>query len=163
MPARIPFIPSIPVHDFVCGVSLATHTGTMKRFFLVFALLAAGLACRKPEAPPTPAKLVVHFLDQDAVVGLQQPMPGAWAFMDAGVWRPLDTVWSDAQGRAVIGRAAPRWVMLQDPEGGIHRIVLSDAPDTVRGAGPTDREDAADQAEGLFFLWLWLGQVFVNR
>ena len=135
----------------------------MKRLFFAFAMLAASLACRKPEAAPTPAKLVVHFLDQDAVVGLQQPMPGAWSFMDAGVWRPLDTVWSDAQGRAVIGRTAPRWVMLEDPEGGFHRIVLSDAPDTVRGQGPSEREDAEDQAEGLLIVWLWLGQVLVNR
>ena len=135
----------------------------MRRLFFVFVLLAGGLACRKPVITAAPARLVVHFLDQDAVCGLQRPLPGAWAFMDAGVWEPLDTVWSDGHGRAVIGRTAPRWVMLQDPEGGLHRIVLSDAPDTVRGAGPTDREDAADQAEGLFFLWLWLGQVFVNR
>jgi len=135
----------------------------MGRILLVFALLTGCLACRQPEAAPTPAKLVVHFLDQDAVCGLQHPMPGAWSFMDAGVWRPLDTVWSDTQGRAVIGRTAPRWVMLQDPEGGLHRIVLSDAPDSVRSQGPSDREDAQDQAEGLLIVWLWLGQVLVNR
>jgi hypothetical protein len=135
----------------------------MGRILLVLALLTGCLACRKPEAAPTPAKLVVHFLDQDAAVGLQQPMPGAWRFMDAGVWRPLDTVWSDAQGRAVISRTAPRWVMLQDPEGGLHRIVLSDAPDAVRSQGPMDREDAMDQVEGLFIVWLWLSQVFVGR
>lgn len=135
----------------------------MGRILLVFALLTGYLACRKPEAAPTPAKLVVHFLDQDAVCGLQQPMVGAWSFMDAGVWRPLDTVWSDALGRAIIGRTAPRWVLLRDPGGDIHRIVLSDAPDTVRSQGLSEREDASDQAEGLFIVWLWLSQVFVNR
>lgn len=83
--------------------------------------------------------------------------------MDAGVWRSLDTVWSESQGRAVIGRTAPRWVMLQDPEGGIHRVVLSDAPDAVRSQGPTGREDAEDQIEGLFIVWLWFNQVFVGR
>ena len=135
----------------------------MGRILLVFALLTGCLACRKPEATPTPARLVVHFLDQDAVCGLPRPMPGSWTFMDAGVWRPLDTVWSDAQGRAVIGRTAPRWVMLQDPEGGLHRVVLSDAPDTVRSQGPIGREEAEDQAEGLFIVWLWFYQAFVRR
>ena len=135
----------------------------MKRLFFTFVMLAACLACHKPETAPTPAKLVVHFLDQDAVCGLPQPMPGAWRFMDAGVWRPLDTVWSETQGRAVIGRTAPRWVMLEDPEGGLHRIVLSDAPDAVRSQGHTEREDAEDQAGGLLVVWLWFEQVFVNR
>ncbi|HET6330233.1 MAG TPA: hypothetical protein VFF76_05530 [Holophagaceae bacterium] len=135
----------------------------MGRILLALALLTGCLACRKPEAVASPARLVVHFLDQDAVCGLQQPMPGTWTFMDAGVWRPLDTVWSDVQGRALIGRTAPCWVMLQDPEGGIHRIVLSDAPDTVRSQGTTDREDATDQAEGLFIVWLWLGHLFVDH
>jgi hypothetical protein len=135
----------------------------MGRILVVLALLTGCLACRKPETVASPARLVIHFLDQDAVYGLSRPMPGAWSFMDAGVWRPLDTVWSDTEGRAVIGRTAPRWVMLQDPEGGIHRIVLSDAVDAVRSQGPMDREDAQDQAEGLLIVWLWLGQLFVGR
>ena len=135
----------------------------MKRLLLVFMLLAACLACRKPEAAATPTRLVVHFLDQDAVCGLQRPIPGTWSFMDAGIWRSLDTVWSESEGRAVIGRTAPRWVMLEDPEGGIHRVVLSDAPDIVRRQGSTGREDAQDQAEGLFIVWLWFSQVFVGR
>jgi hypothetical protein len=134
----------------------------MGRILLVLALLTGCLACRGPEAAPAPAKLVVHFLDQDAVCGLQQPMPGVWRFMDAGLWRPLDTVWSEAQGRAVIGRTAPRWVMLEDPQGGIHRMELSNEPDTVRSE-PYDQDSKDDQAEGLFFIWLWLGQVFVGR
>jgi len=134
----------------------------MGRILLVFALLTGCMACRKPEATPTPAKLVVHFLDQDAVCGLQQPMPGAWSFMDAGVWRPLDTVWSEAQGRAVIGRTAPRWVMLQDPEGGIHRVELSNEPDTVRSE-PYGRDSREEQAEGLLLVWFWLSHVVVDH
>ncbi len=134
----------------------------MKRFCLVFALLTGCLACRKPEAAPMPAKLVIHFLDQDAVVGLDHSQPGVWAFMDAGLWRDLDTVWTGPEGRAAVGRTAPRWVMLQDPEGGTHRVELSNESDTVRSE-PNDRDSKEEQAEGLFILWLWLGQVFVRR
>ena len=138
----------------------------MKRLLLVFALLSGCLACRQPEAAPTakaPAHLTIHFLDQDAVVGLDRPRPGAWAFMDAGLWRDMDTIWTGPEGRAAVGRTAPRWVMLQDPDGGIHRIVLSDAPDPVRSTKSLEREHAEDQAEGLFIIWLWLGQVFGSR
>ena len=136
----------------------------MGRALLVFALLTGCLACQRPgSVPAAPAALTVHFLDQDAACGLPRPLPGVWAFMDAGLWQPLDTVWTGDQGRAVIGRTAPRWVLLRDPGGDIHRIVLSDAPDTVRSQGLSEREDASDQAEGLFIVWLWLSQVFVNR
>lgn len=127
-------------------------------------LLLISLACKGPEAAPkAPAHLTVHFLDQDAVVGLDRPLPGAWAFMDAGLWRDLDTVWTGSEGRAAVGRTAPQWVLLKDPDGGIHRLKLSDAPDTVRGSASSDRGEAEDQAEGLMFVWLWFSQVFVRR
>ena len=135
----------------------------MKRLSLVFALLAACLACHKPEAAPAAAHLTVHFLDQDAVCGVDRPQPGAWAFMDSGLWRPLDTVWVGDEGRAVLGRTAPRWVLLKDPEGDIHRVVLSDAPDEVRSSKSPDRGNAEDQAEGLFITWLWLSHVIMGR
>ncbi|HEU4950472.1 MAG TPA: hypothetical protein VFT46_00895 [Holophagaceae bacterium] len=131
----------------------------------ILLLVLLGLACKGPEAAPvpkTPAHLTVHFLDQDAVVGLDRPLPGAWAVMDAGMWRDLDTIWTGLEGRAAVGRTAPRWVMLQDPEGGIHRVELSNAPDTVRSE-PYDREDAEDQATGLFLLWLWFSHVVVDH
>lgn len=135
------------------------------RIFLPVALLLALLACKGPEAAPAakaPAHLTVHFLDKDAVLGLDRPQPGAWGFMDAGLWRDLDTIWTGPEGRAAVSRTAPRWVMLQDPEGGVHRVELSNEPDTIRSS-PSDRDSNEDQAEGLFILWLWLGQVFVNR
>jgi len=158
----IPFIPFIPVHDFNCGNVYPAHTGCMKQFFLVFALLAVGLACHKPEATPTPAKLVVHFLDQDAVVGLDRPVPGTWSFMDAGRWAPVDTIWTGREGRAAVGRTAPKWVLLQDPDGGIHRVELSNEPDPIR-SDFGDRESSEDQAAGLFVVWLWLSQVITGR
>lgn len=137
----------------------------MGRAALVLAVLLGLLACRGPEAAPAPkapAHLTVHFLDQDAVVGLDRPQPGSWAFMDAGLWRDLDTVWTGPEGRAAVGRTAPRWVMLQDPGGGIHRVELSNGPDPVRSE-PYDRDSQDEEAEGIFILWLWLGQVFVGR
>lgn len=129
------------------------------------AMLLLALACKGPLtdlAAKAPAHLTVHFLDQDAVVGLDRPLPGAWALMDAGLWRDLDTIWTGPEGRAAVGRTAPRWVMLQDPEGGIHRVELSNESD-ARSSDPFSREDEEDQATGLFLLWLWLGQVFVHR
>ena len=137
----------------------------MGRAALLLAVLLGFLACKGPEAAPATkarAHLTVHFLDQDATVGLDRPMPGAWAFMDAGLWRDLDTVWTDREGRAAVGRTAPHWVMLQDPEGGIHRVELSNEADTVPSR-PSDRENAEDQATGLFFAWLWLSHVITGR
>lgn len=137
----------------------------MGRAALVLAVLLGLLACKGPEPAPAanaPAHLTVHFLDQDVAVGLERPQPGSWAFMDAGLWRDLDTVWTGPEGRAAVGRTAPHWVMLQDPDGGIHRVMLSNAPNAVR-PDPHDRDTREDQAEGLFLVWLWLGQVLVGR
>lgn len=137
----------------------------MGRAAFVLAVLMGLTACKGPQAAPgskAPARLTVHFLDQDAVVGLDRPQPGAWAFMDAGLWRDLDTVWTGPDGRAAVGRTAPRWVMLQDPEGGIHRVELSNEPDTVRSES-YDQDSKEDKAEGLLIVWLWLSQVVVGR
>lgn len=137
----------------------------MGRALLLLAMVLALLACKGPEAAPAakaPAHLTVHFLDQDAVLGLDRPQPGAWAFMDAGLWRDLDTIWTGPEGRAAVGRTAPRWVMLQDPGGGIHRVELSNEPDTIRSSHD-DRDGNEEQAEGLFIVWLWLSHVIVGR
>ncbi|HTL97454.1 MAG TPA: hypothetical protein VL181_01495 [Holophagaceae bacterium] len=128
-------------------------------------ILLVALACKGPGAAPAPtaAHLTVHFLDQDAVCGVDRPRPGVWAFMDAGLWRDLDTVWTGSEGRAVLGRTAPRWVLLKDPEGEVHRVVLSNEPDRLEPGQPSDRDSAEDQAEGLFITWLWLSQVFIRH
>lgn len=138
--------------------------GNLRRTALPFTLLAllGTLACRKPAPAPSAARLTIHFLDQDAVVGLDRPVPGAWSFMDAGRWTPMDTIWTGADGRAVVGRTAPKWVMVQDPEGSVHRVELSNAPDAIR-SDPTDRESAEDQAAGLFVAWLWFSRVLTGR
>ncbi len=133
----------------------------MKRILLALALLG-GLACRKPAPTPSAARLKIHFLDQDAVVGLDRPIPGAWSFMDAGRWTPMDTIWTSAEGRAVVGRTAPKWVMVQDPEGAIHRVELSNAPDAFP-SNRSEREDTEDQAAGLFFAWLWFSRIITGR
>ena len=139
----------------------------MRHWLPVLALLAV-LACKGPEAAPASkaaARLTIHFLDQDAVVGLERPEPGAWAFMDAGLWQGLDTIWINQEGRAVVGRTAPHWVLLKDPKGEVHRVVLSDEEDAVTAHGarsmePTDQEETA---EGLFITWLWLSRIVTGR
>lgn len=136
---------------------------TLKRTALA-ALLVASFACKEPTSAPSPkaaAHLTIHFLDQDAVVGLDRPLPGAWAFMDAGAWRDLDTIWTDQEGRAAVGRTAPQWVLLRDPGGETHRVRLSNEAEP--GGRSSDQEEAEDQAAGLFVVWLWFSQVFVNR
>ena len=136
------------------------------RHWLPALALLAGLACKGPEAAPAPkaaAHLTVHFLDQDAVVGLERPEPGAWAFMDAGLWQGLDTAWTDWEGRAAVGRTAPHWVLLKDPKGGIHRVVLSDETDMVQRRETPGQGQVEGQAEGMFILWIWLSHVIVDR
>ena len=102
--------------------------------FLLLALLAP--ACRRPApvAPPA-ARLVIRFLDRDAVLALPAiPPEGAWRFMNAGQWEPLDLRWKPGPpriGAAVVGRTAPDWVLLEDPSGEIHRVVM-------RGPGPEE-------------------------
>ena len=131
------------------------------RSLLLLLLLVAGLACRKADSvPPAPVQLTVHFLDRDARLGLAAPAPeGAWAFMDAGLWRPLEVRWKPGRtrGGAVVPRTAPSWVLLRDPEGEIHRIELdpleADA-DLGDRLDPEEREWLASL--GLLWLLSWI-------
>ncbi len=106
------------------------------RWLLVVVLLMAGLGCRKPEpvAPPQ-ARLVVRFLDRDAVLDLTAlPQEGPWRVMNAGQWEPLEVRWKVGApriGAAVVGRTAPDWVLLEDPARETHRVVM-------RGPGPEE-------------------------
>ena len=106
------------------------------RWLLVVFLLMAGLGCRKPEpvAPPQ-ARLVVRFLDRDAVLNLAAvPAEGSWRVMNAGQWEPLEVRWKAGPpriGAAVVGRTAPDWVLLEDPALDTHRVVM-------RGPGPEE-------------------------
>ena len=106
------------------------------RMLLAVLLLVIGLGCRKPEPLPLPAaRLVVRFLDRDAVLELRvTPPEGPWLFMNAGRWEPLEVRWrsdSPCIGAAVVGRTAPDWVLLEDPSRETHRVVM-------RGPGPED-------------------------
>jgi hypothetical protein len=101
------------------------------RFLLVALLLFASFGCRKPEpAPPPRARLILRFLDRDAVLDLPAlPAEGPWRLMNAGLWEPLDVRWKPGTpriGAAVAGRTAPDWVLLEDPARDTHRIVLRD-------------------------------------
>jgi hypothetical protein len=106
------------------------------RFLLVALLLMAGFCCRRPEsvAPPQ-ARLMVRFLDRDAVLELAaQPAEGPWRLMNAGLWEPLEVRWKPGilrLGAAVVGRTAPDWVLLEDPAQETHRVVM-------RGPGPEE-------------------------
>ncbi len=109
------------------------------RWLLVVALLFAGFGCRKPEpAAPPQARLIVRFLDRDAVLDLAAaPSEGPWRLMNAGLWEPLEIRWKPGRpriGAAVVGRTAPDWVLLEDPVQDTHRIVM-------RGPGPEELDE----------------------
>jgi len=105
---------------------------------LVLALLVMlGPGCRKPEPvlPPPQVRLIVRFLDRDAVLDLAVvPGEGSWRLMNAGLWEPLEVRWKAGApriGAAVVGRTAPDWVWLEDPALDTHRVVM-------RGPGPEE-------------------------
>ncbi len=129
----------------------------MRRLTLPLLLLAILLpACRRPAPVPDAVRVVIRFLDRDAVLGLpQSPPEGTWRIMNAGQWESLDLRWKPGPpriGATVVGRAAPDWVMLEDPSGESHRVVM-------RGPGPeelarrNERLDP-DDVEALSFLGL---------
>ena len=112
------------------------------RLLLVAFVLMAGLGCRKPETTvPPQARLMVRFLDRDAVLDLANlPAEGPWRVMNAGQWEPLEVRWKPSPqgaaprlGAAVVGRTAPDWVLLEDPAQDVHRVVM-------RGPGPEELE-----------------------
>ncbi len=106
------------------------------RYLVLVWVVLIGLGCRKPEpvAPPR-ARLMVRFLDRDAVLDLAAaPAEGPWRLMNAGLWEPLEVRWkagSPSLGAAVVGRTAPDWVLLEDPRQDTHRVVM-------RGPGPEE-------------------------
>jgi hypothetical protein len=109
------------------------------RCLVVALLLLIGLGCRKPlPAAPPQARLVVRFLDRDAVLDLATvPSEAPWRLMNAGLWEPLEIRWKPGApciGAAVIGRTAPDWVLLEDPAQDTHRVVM-------RGPGPEELAD----------------------
>jgi hypothetical protein len=106
------------------------------RWLVVALLLMTGLGCRRPEPMvPPQARLMVRFLDRDAVLDLAAvPPQGPWRLMNAGLWEPLEVRWKPGApplGAAVVGRTAPDWVLLEDPAQDTHRVVL-------RGPGPEE-------------------------
>jgi len=136
------------------------HAGGV-RILLLLLLLPFALACHRPRVePPAPVQLTVHFLDRDAGLGLPVPAPeGAWAFMDAGLWRPLEVLWKAGRtrGSAVVPRTAPSWVLLRDPEGEVHRIEL----DPLEGGGELGERLDAEEREwlasvGLLWVLSWI-------
>jgi hypothetical protein len=108
------------------------------RILLAALLLAVGFGCRKPEPVAEPqARLIVRFLDRDAVLELPAPpAEGPWRLMNAGLWEPLEIRWKPGApriGAAVVGRTAPDWVLLEDPARETYRVVM-------RGPGPEELE-----------------------
>lgn len=132
------------------------------RALLLLLILLSATACRRPEPVSLPprARLVVHFLDLDAELGLPAtPPPGGWAYLDAGAWRTLEIQWGPGgdRGSALVPRTAPTWVLLRDPTGEIHRIVMREDPE------PSLRTDRLEEEErewlatlGLLWLLQWI-------
>lgn len=125
---------------------------------LLVVLVLAG--CRKPEPPAPPqARLLVRFLDRDAVLDLATvPSEGPWRLMNAGLWEPLEVRWKSGAppiGAAVVGRTAPDWVLLEDPGRDTHRVVM-------RGPGPeelafrNERMDPTERDAMAFLGVLWV-------
>ena len=136
------------------------------RWVLAVVLLFAGFGCRKPEpASPPQARLVVRFLDRDAVLELAAvPSEGPWRLMNAGLWEPLEVRWKPGLpriGAAVVGRTAPDWVLLEEPGQDTHRVVM-------RGPGPeelayrNERMDA-DERDALGLLGVLWALSWVRR
>ncbi|HJW72107.1 MAG TPA: hypothetical protein VJ486_04570 [Geothrix sp.] len=114
---------------------------------LMVALMLLGLfGCRKPEvkAPPPQARLIVRFLDRDAVLPLAEvPAEGTWHWMNAGLWEPLEVRWKTGTpriGAAVVGRTAPDWVLLEAPDRETYRVVM-------RGPGPEELQRRNDRMD----------------
>lgn len=130
------------------------------RILLLMALLLLDSGCRTPElvAPPQ-ARLVVRFLDRDAVLNLTTlPTEGPWRLMNAGLWEPLDVRWKGGLprvGAAVVGRTAPDWVLLEDPDRDTYRVVLQ-GPGPEELARRNERMDpeARDALAMLGVLWV---------
>jgi hypothetical protein len=129
------------------------------RCLVVAWLVMIGLGCRKPEpvAPPQ-ARLIVRFLDRDAVLDLATaPAEGPWRLMNAGMWEPLEVRWKPGGpriGAAVAGRTAPDWVLLEDPSLDTHRVIMRD-PGPEELASRNDCMDP-DEREALAILGvLW--------
>jgi hypothetical protein len=120
-----------------------SRTEVRVRFLFAAVLMLGLLACAKPQATPdakpAAAKVVLRFLDMDAVLPLEAAPSQAsgWAYMDAGQWAPLELRWKPGpppEGEGAVGRTAPAWVLLRDPEGEVHRIV-------VKGPGPDELKE----------------------
>ncbi|MBP1772589.1 MAG: hypothetical protein H6P99_1752 [Holophagaceae bacterium] len=138
------------------------------RCLMVMVLLTLGLGCRQPDsAPKAPprARLIVRFLDRDAVLDLAaEPGEGAWRLMNAGLWESLEVRWKAGApriGAAVVGRTAPDWVLLEDPSRDTHRVVM-------RGPGPEElaqRNERMDPQErdALTFLGVFWALVWTRR
>ena len=106
------------------------------RWLLAVVLVLSGFGCRRPEpVMPPQVRLMVRFLDRDAVLELATlPAEGPWRLMNAGLWEPLEVRWKPGLprvGAVVVGRTAPDWVLLEDPDQDTHRVVM-------RGPGPEE-------------------------
>lgn len=129
------------------------------RLLLVMFLVLAGFGCRKPEVVRAPqARLIVRFLDRDAVLDLAAPpSEGIWQVMNAGQWEPLEVRWKPGAlriGAATVGRTAPDWVLLEDPAREVHRLVLrGPGPEALRERNRALDEDDRDALALLGLLW----------
>ena len=130
------------------------------RFLLAVVILVTALGCRRPEplAPPQ-ARLIVRFLDRDAVLDLADvPPEGPWRLMNAGLWEPMEVRWKAGTpriGATVVGRTAPDWVLLEDPSMNTHRVVMSGpGPEELASRNERMDPDERDALSLLGVLWV---------
>ena len=132
------------------------------RFLPILLIAACLVSCRGPETAPPPAqiqgpKLVLHFSDGDAGLPLKDiRVEGRWMVMNMGVWETLKIEWISGSGECTLARVSPSWLLMKDPEGKVHRLVLHGPPpsDIVNHGDPSlDPDHDVLSWGGLSWVW----------
>ncbi len=113
--------------------------------------------------------LRIEFTDATAMVGIEaQTDLRRWQWMDMGLWSPLELSRSgDREAVARMSRTAPEWLVLKDPSGGLHRMLLLERPDPMPMPTPgrlrdTEQLDGEDRGALVVIGMIWVLS-FVRR
>lgn len=138
-----------------------------RRPWIVLALMGLMACFHGPKAAVVAARpaveLRIEFTDSVAVIGMDAlPDTHHWQWMDMGLWSPL-VISNSKPGQAVaqVPRTAPEWLLLKDPSGGIHHMVLHERPDPIPMPMPgrlRESERLSDEDRGALVV---IGMVWV--